>query len=207
MAVSDLDYSIADGVGTILLNRPERHNAFTPEMTDTWAGILADARTDTNVRVLVLTGAGRSFCSGVDLDRRYGEAPPTPLERKSLLSDRVHRIPLLLEDLDKPIIAAINGAAVGAGLDMALMCDMRVMARNARLSEGYIRVGMVPGDGSCYYLPRLVGPAKTSSCCSPVTSSTQTRRCGWAWSTASWMMPISRPLPPNWLVRSPRRRR
>jgi len=158
--VSDLDYSIADGVGTILLNRPERHNAFTPEMTDTWAGILADARADTNVRVLVLTGAGRSFCSGVDLDRRYGEAPPTPLERKSLLSDRVHRIPLLLEDLDKPIIAAINGAAVGAGLDMALMCDMRVMARNARLSEGYIRVGMVPGDGGCYYLPRLVGPAK-----------------------------------------------
>jgi enoyl-CoA hydratase/carnithine racemase len=65
-----------------------------------------------------------------------------------------------MDDLDKPVIAAINGTAIGAGLDMALMCDMRIMARSARLSEGYIRVGLVPGDGGCYYLPRLVGTAR-----------------------------------------------
>lgn len=158
--MADLEYSVADGIGTILLNRPERKNSFTLEMADQWARILAGARTDPDVAVVVLTGAGDAFCSGVDLDRRYDGAPPTPLQRKQLLTERIHRIPLALEDLDKPVIAAINGVAVGAGLDMALMCDMRIMARSARLSEGYVRLGMVPGDGGCYYLPRLVGTAK-----------------------------------------------
>ena len=77
-----------------------------------------------------------------------------------MLTSHIHRIALAIEDLDKPVIAAINGVAVGAGLDMALMCDMRIMARSTRVSEGYIRVGLVPGDGGCYYLPRLVGVAK-----------------------------------------------
>jgi enoyl-CoA hydratase/carnithine racemase len=162
--MADLEYSVDDGIGTILLNRPHRKNAFTMDMIDEWARILGDARTDPGVRVIVLTGAGDAFCSGVDLGPiRPGEpAPPrpTPLQRKLHLTDRIHRIPLALDDLDKPVIAAINGVAVGAGMDMALMCDLRVMARSARLSEGYIRVGLVPGDGGCYYLPRLVGPAK-----------------------------------------------
>ncbi|MCL2585306.1 MAG: enoyl-CoA hydratase-related protein [Streptosporangiales bacterium] len=157
--MADLEYSVADGVGTILLNRPHRKNAFTPEMIAQWAGILRQARTDPDVRVIVLTGAGDAFCSGVDLSSQSGERP-TPLERKQHLMDEIHQVPLALEDLDKPVIAAINGVAVGAGMGMALMCDMRIMARSARLSEGYIRVGLVPGDGDCYYLPRLVGPAK-----------------------------------------------
>jgi enoyl-CoA hydratase/carnithine racemase len=158
--MADLEYSVADGIGTIRLNRPDRKNAFTLSMVDTWAGVLTGARTDPDVRVLVVTGTGDAFCSGVDLERRTEGMPATPLARKQVLSERVHRIPLAMEDLDKPVIAAINGVAVGAGLDMALMCDMRIMARSARLSEGYIRVGMVPGDGGCYYLPRLVGTAK-----------------------------------------------
>jgi len=158
--MADLEYTVADGIGTILLNRPHRKNAFTLDMIDTWARALRDARTDPDVRVVVLTGAGDAFCSGVDLDRRQDATPATPLERKENLSERIHRIPFALEDLDKPVIAAINGVAVGAGMDMALMCDMRIMARSARLSEGYVRVGLVPGDGGCYYLPRLVGTAK-----------------------------------------------
>jgi len=158
--MADLEYTVADGIGTILLNRPHRKNAFTLDMIDTWAEALRDARTDPDVRVLVLTGAGDAFCSGVDLDRRQDATPATPLQRKENLTERIHRIPLALEDLDKPVIAAINGVAVGAGMDMALMCDMRIMARSARLSEGYVRVGLVPGDGGCYYLPRLVGTAK-----------------------------------------------
>jgi enoyl-CoA hydratase/carnithine racemase len=158
--MADLEYTVADGIGTILLNRPHRKNAFTLDMIDTWAQALRDARTDPDVRVVVLTGAGDAFCSGVDLDRRQDATPATPLERKENLTERIHRIPFALEDLDKPVIAAINGVAVGAGMDMALMCDMRIMARSARLSEGYVRVGLVPGDGGCYYLPRLVGTAK-----------------------------------------------
>jgi enoyl-CoA hydratase/carnithine racemase len=155
-----IDYSVAEGVGTIRLNRPERKNAFTLEMVDRWAEILHGARADPAVRVVILTGTGDAFCSGVDLDRRYASEPPTPLQRAQLLTDHVHRIPLALEALDKPVIAAVNGVAIGAGMDMALMCDMRIMARSARMSEGYIRVGTIPGDGGCYYLPRLVGPAK-----------------------------------------------
>jgi enoyl-CoA hydratase/carnithine racemase len=158
--MADLEYSVADGIGVIRLNRPERKNAFTLDMADQWAGLLAGARTDSDVRVLILTGTGDAFCSGVDLDRRNEGMPATPLARKQVLTDRVHRIALAMEDLDKPVIAAINGTAVGAGLDMALMCDLRIMARSARASEGYIRVGLVPGDGGCYYLPRLVGVAK-----------------------------------------------
>jgi enoyl-CoA hydratase/carnithine racemase len=158
--MADIEYTKADGIGTILLNRPERKNAFTMEMIDEWAGILQHARVDDDVRVLVLTGAGDAFCSGVDLGEYQGGERPTPLQRKQGLTERIHRVPLALEDLDKPVIAAVNGVAVGAGMDMALMCDMRVMARSARMSEGYIRVGLVPGDGGCYYLPRLVGTAK-----------------------------------------------
>ena len=157
--MADLEYTVADGIGTILLNRPHRKNAFTIEMIDQWARILVEARTDPDVRVIVLTGAGDAFCSGVDLSSMDGERP-SALQRKEHLTDHIHRIPYALEDLDKPVIAAINGAAVGAGMDMALMCDMRIIARSARLSEGYIRVGLVPGDGGCYYLPRLVGQAK-----------------------------------------------
>ncbi|MGW4488297.1 enoyl-CoA hydratase/isomerase family protein [Amycolatopsis sp. NPDC004368] len=156
--MADLEYTKSDGIGTILLNRPHRKNAFTHEMIDEWARILVDARTDPDVRVIVLTGAGDAFCSGVDLSSMSGER--TPLQRKTQLSERIHRIPFALEDLDKPVIAGINGVAVGAGMDMALMCDLRIIARSARLSEGYIRVGLVPGDGGCYYLPRLVGQAK-----------------------------------------------
>ena len=158
--MADLEYSVADGIGTIRLNRPERKNAFTLDMVDRWAAVLGEARADPEVRVLILTGTGDAFCSGVDLERRNEGRPATPLARKQVLSDQVHRIALAMEDLDKPVIAAINGTAVGAGLDMALMCDMRIMARSARASEGYIRVGLVPGDGGCYYLPRLVGVAK-----------------------------------------------
>lgn len=157
--MADLEYTVTDGIGTILLNRPHRKNAFTAEMIDQWARILVEARTDPDARVIVLTGAGDAFCSGVDLSSVDGERR-SPLQRKEHLTDHIHRIPYALEDLDKPVIAAINGVAVGAGMDMALMCDMRIIARSARLSEGYIRVGLVPGDGGCYYLPRLAGQAK-----------------------------------------------
>jgi enoyl-CoA hydratase/carnithine racemase len=157
--VADLDYSVTDRIGTILLNRPARKNAFTLEMVDRWADLLQEAESDPEVRAIIVTGAGDAFCSGVDLDT-IDHASLSALDRKRQLTDRIHRVALTLEGMSTPVIAALNGAAVGAGLDMALMCDMRVAARSARLSEGYVRVGLVPGDGGCYYLPRLVGTAK-----------------------------------------------
>jgi enoyl-CoA hydratase/carnithine racemase len=160
--MSDLEWTVEGSIATIRLNRPERRNAFTFEMVREWAALLRDARTDDSVRVVVLTGTGdRAFCSGIDLGSISNANPTlTPLQRKSHLHDEIHQVALALEALDKPVIASINGAAVGAGLDMALMCDMRIAARSAKLSEGYIKVGLTPGDGGAYYLPRLVGTPK-----------------------------------------------
>jgi enoyl-CoA hydratase/carnithine racemase len=156
--MSDLEYDVADGIGVIRLNRPSRRNAFTLEMVEAWTEALNSARTDSAVGVVVLTGADGAFCSGTDLGSF--DLEPTPLERKNRLTEHVHRVLCAAEDLDKPLIAAVNGVAVGAGMDMALMCDIRVAARSASFSEGYIRVGIVPGDGGCYFLPRIVGTAR-----------------------------------------------
>ena len=160
--MDDLIWTVDGGVGTIRLNRPEARNAFTFAMIHRWAEILHDVRRDDDVRVIVLTGTGdRAFCSGVDLSSISNANPDlTPLERKSQLHDEIHQVALALADLDKPVIASINGVAVGAGLDMALMCDLRIMSTTARLSEGYVKVGLTPGDGGAYYLPRIVGTSK-----------------------------------------------
>lgn len=154
--MADLEYSRDGNVATILLNRPERKNAFTLPMVSEWADALGAAAGDPEVRAVVVTGAGEAFCSGIDL-AEFEEADPSPLGRRHLLTREVHRVALALEDLDKPVIAAVRGAAVGAGMDMALMCDIRLVGRSARFSEGYVRVGLVPGDGGCLWLPRLVG--------------------------------------------------
>lgn len=156
---SDLSITVKDGILLIRLCRPERKNAFTWEMVEAWAAAYSRAATDPDVGAVVLVGEGDSFCSGIDLDS-LEEIEDTPLARKEMLSERIHAVARVLAALDKPVIAAVNGAAVGAGLDMALMCDMRFAARSASFCEGYIRLGLVPGDGGCYFLPRLVGVGK-----------------------------------------------
>lgn len=154
--MKEICWSVEDTVGTITLNRPKSRNSFTLPMIREWERLLKQCRDDNGVRVVVLTGAGdRAFCSGVDLSWLGEER--TPLERKRDLHDGIQRVALAVDDLDKPLIASINGVAVGAGLDMALMCDMRVMSTTARLSEAYVKLGLAPGDGGAYYLPRLVG--------------------------------------------------
>lgn len=158
--MADLEYRCDDGVATIVLNRPEKKNAFTAAMLDHWVESLRDVRDDPAVRVLVLRGAGDAFCAGVDLGRVSGEMGQTPWDQKELLRTGVQRIPLLMQELDKPTIASVNGVAVGAGIDMALMCDMRLGARSARVCESYIRMGFVPGAGGLHLLPRVVGTAK-----------------------------------------------
>jgi 2-(1,2-epoxy-1,2-dihydrophenyl)acetyl-CoA isomerase len=157
--VSDLLYEVSDRVATITLNRPDKLNAFTGEMIDTWASSLAKAQADEHVNVIVVTGNGRAFCAGGDV-ARMGDGEPTPLQHKNQLWDHIHRIPKTLEGVDKPVVAMVNGLTVGAGMGMSLMCDVRIAAESARFSTGYVRVGLVPGDGDTYFLPRLVGSAK-----------------------------------------------
>jgi enoyl-CoA hydratase/carnithine racemase len=160
-------YEKSEGIATITLNRPERMNALNNDLIREWAQALEEARLDPEVRAVILTGAGRGFCAGADLRGGLGisgtgerEAPPTAAERRTWLRDGVHNVPRAVALLDKPYIAAVNGAAVGAGMDMASMCDIRLAADAARFSMGYVRIGLVPGDGGCYYLPRIVGVAK-----------------------------------------------
>jgi enoyl-CoA hydratase/carnithine racemase len=152
-------YETHGQVAIITLNRPEAKNAFSPEMIALWKKYLVKAGEDERVRVIVVTGKGETFCSGGDI-RDMAEGKLKSWDMKRFLWDGVHRIALVLEDLDKPVIAAINGAAMGAGLDMALMCDLRVSSDQARLAESYINMGLIPGDGGAFYLPRLIGTAK-----------------------------------------------
>ena len=150
----------SDGIATLTLNRPEKYNAFTKDMIVAWTRLLAECEDDPSVKVIVLTGAGKGFCSGGDIGAQRERAKNDALERKDFLFRYVHTIARTMQRLDKPVIAAINGAARGAGLDMALMCDLRMMAQSATLAETYINVGLIAGDGGTYYLPRLIGVAR-----------------------------------------------
>ncbi|MCC7548715.1 MAG: enoyl-CoA hydratase/isomerase family protein [Burkholderiales bacterium] len=155
-----LQFSVDEGIARIVLNRPERLNAFNFAMIDAWVAALERCRTDDAIKVVMVTGAGEAFCSGGDIVEMGERLEHTPEQRKNELFHRIERIPLTLEDLDKPVIAVVNGVATGAGMDMALMCDIRYAARSARFAETYVKVGLVPGAGGAHFLPRLVGPAR-----------------------------------------------
>ncbi|MDA8236125.1 MAG: enoyl-CoA hydratase-related protein [Clostridia bacterium] len=165
-------YEKDGAIAKLTLNRPDALNAFSLPMIKSWAKALQNAQDDPNIRVVVLTAAGKAFCAGGDVksmlagtgfiaDDEKGECwGAKALNRKGALMNYIHKVALTLEGMDKPVICAINGVAVGAGLDMALMCDIRIAADTAQLSGGYVKAGLVPGDGGCFYMPRLVGVAK-----------------------------------------------
>lgn len=155
-----LQFSVDEGIAKIVLNRPERLNAFNFAMIDAWVAALERCRVDESIKVIMVTGAGEAFCSGGDIVEMGERLEQTPEQRKNELFQRIERIPLTLEDLDKPVIAVVNGVATGAGMDMALMCDIRYAAHSARFAETYVKVGLVPGAGGAHFLPRLVGPAR-----------------------------------------------
>ena len=152
-------YQTEGNIASLTINRPEAKNAFSPEMLTLWRQFIEEAKADDNVRVMIVTGKGDTFCSGGDI-REMAEGRIRSWDMKKFLWEGAHRIIFALEDLDKPIIAAINGAAMGAGLDMAIMCDLRVCSDRAKLSESYILMGLAPGDGGAYFLPRLIGIGK-----------------------------------------------
>jgi enoyl-CoA hydratase/carnithine racemase len=160
-------YEKQDGVATITLNRPERMNAFNDTMIAEWAACLEDARLDGDIRAVIVTGSGRGFCAGADLRGGSGvaevaaqDSPVSAADRRAWLRDGVQAVPRAGALLDKPYIGAINGAAVGAGMDMASQCDIRIASDQARFGMTYAHVGLIPGDGGCWYLPRIVGLAK-----------------------------------------------
>ncbi len=158
--MSELIFDVAEGVATITLNRPEKRNAFNTSMLQAWTAALEESQGREDVRAIVLTGAGQAFCSGGDVGGMKDRAEDTALERKRSLTDRVHRIPLTMLSMDKPVLVAVNGVATGAGMDMALMGDIRIAAASARFAETYVKIGIVPGDGGAWFLPRIVGMSR-----------------------------------------------
>ncbi|MGH2906420.1 MAG: enoyl-CoA hydratase/isomerase family protein [Solirubrobacterales bacterium] len=148
----------ATHVATLTLNKPDKFNAFDRELVDRWAQALRELGADREVHAIVVTGAGKAFCAGGDLATLGEEA--VPLQRKEFLRDHVHPVMRALRDVPQPVIAMVNGAAMGAGLDMALLCDLRIAADEAKLGEAYVNLALVPGDGGAWLLPRLVGPAR-----------------------------------------------
>ncbi len=153
----------AGDVLVLAFNRPETRNALTPELADALGLALDEARGDESVRALVLTGRGGSFCSGIDLSGLMGllSGDPTPINRRALsrsvLAGRLHPTIRALWEFPKPTVAAVEGAAAGFGLDLACACDLRVMAKDAKLSYTFTRRGLVPDGGTGHYLPRMIG--------------------------------------------------
>ncbi len=145
------------GVLTLTLNRPEVLNGLTDEVLDAIADGCRQAAGDDGVRVVVITGAGRGFCSGQDL--RAGLESGDVDIRGHL---RNHYVPMVraMRDLEKPVIASVNGVAAGAGMSVALAADFRIAAESATFIQAFVRIGLVPDAGSSYFLPRLVGTAK-----------------------------------------------
>ena len=148
------------GVATLTLNRPDRLNAFNRAMIDEWAEALVACFDDDAVKVVVITGAGRAFCSGGDASDLQTRTHAGPGAGKEYMMRHVYRIARLLEQAEKPVIAAINGLARGGGMDMAMLCDLRIAAESVTLAESYINLGMISGGGGTYFLPRLVGTAR-----------------------------------------------
>ena len=151
----------SDGIVTMTLNRPHKRNAVSDQMIEAIEAACRRINGDMDVRCLIITGAGESFSSGGDLDdmrERRGHFSGMPVDARRIYRHGIQRIPLALQGVEVPMIAAVNGAAVGAGCDIALMCDMRIASDRATFAESFQRVGLISGDGGAWFLPRIVGP-------------------------------------------------
>jgi enoyl-CoA hydratase/carnithine racemase len=157
MEFDSLDYTVTEGRAEVVMDRPDVLNAFDSAMIDELNEALEHAHDDDRVYVVVLTGAGRGFCSGADVSDMGGERDRTD---STVRLFKVQNVVRKLLHGEKPTVGAVNGPALGAGCDFALGCDLRVMGEDAYLREQFVNIGLVPGDGGAWLLPRLVGEAK-----------------------------------------------
>ena len=152
--------SLEAGVLSLTLNRPEKLNAFNPDMHQALRQGLERAAAESEVRAVLLTGAGRGFCAGQDLAERDVSAGAAPIDLSVSLGSNYNPLVRRLRELPKPVICAVNGVAAGAGANIALACDLVLAARSARFVQAFSRIGLVPDSGGTYFLPRLVGTAR-----------------------------------------------
>jgi 2-(1,2-epoxy-1,2-dihydrophenyl)acetyl-CoA isomerase len=160
LAYETIIFERVEGVARLTLNRPDRLNSFNTFMHGEVAEALAIAANDSEVRAVLLTGAGRGFCAGQDLSDRAVAPGAAPVD----LGDSIDRYygPLIrrLTSLDKPVICAVNGVAAGAGANIALACDIVIAARSAKFIQSFANIGLIPDSGGTWVLPRLIGQAR-----------------------------------------------
>src|SRR3954464_7054152 len=158
--MSSILVSLDSGVLSITLNRPDKLNAFNPEMHQRLKAALERARDESEVRVVLLTGAGRGFCAGQDLAERNVAAGAAPIDLSVTIGSYYNPLIRRMRELPKPIVGAVNGVAAGAGANIALACDLVLAARSASFVQAFSRIGLLPDSGGTYFLPRLAGTAR-----------------------------------------------
>ncbi|RXT08799.1 enoyl-CoA hydratase-related protein [Ammoniphilus sp. CFH 90114] len=144
------------GVAKITMNRPDKFNSFTEQMHKELMDALKKSEKDAEIRCIVLTGAGKAFNAGQDL----GEVQGGKVDFGAFLRNRYNPLITQLQKIEKPIIAAVNGVAAGAGMSLALACDIRLVSEKASFADVFVNIGLVPDSGGCYFLPRIVGMGK-----------------------------------------------
>jgi 2-(1,2-epoxy-1,2-dihydrophenyl)acetyl-CoA isomerase len=155
-----IETHVSDAVATITLNRPDKLNAFTGTMREHLLDALRSCERDGSVRVVVLTGAGRAFCAGGDVEYMANLQQTNDVESFRKLLDAGRDIVLQIASMPKPVLASVNGVAAGAGCNLALACDFRIASDAAKLSESFVKIGLHPDWGGTWLLPRLVGRSR-----------------------------------------------
>ena len=158
-------YDVRDGIATLTLNRPERLNTISREMLMLLGQLLLRADADPAVRVVILTGAGRAFCAGLDMTaatKGSGIGSQNDTNATVATLDLKTAPPTILFNMEKPTICALNGSAAGYGMDMALGCDIRIMADGAKFAAAFVKRGVVPESGGTWFLPRMIGWARAA---------------------------------------------
>jgi len=153
-------YGLENDVAWVTLNRPEQRNAVNAEMREELIGVFTDARTNPAIRALVLTGSGKGFCTGADLSGPRGQGPSGPGAGRELMKGSSQRLIRALWDLEKPVVAAVNGVAAGLGSHLAFASDFVIAAADARFIEVFVRRGIAVDAGGAFILPRLIGLQK-----------------------------------------------
>jgi 2-(1,2-epoxy-1,2-dihydrophenyl)acetyl-CoA isomerase len=156
-------YEVETGVATITLNRPDKLNAFTPKMHEELREGFKQIKRDQAVRAVLITGAGRGFCAGADLNERDLSPEAGPPDLGATLERNYNRLVRLIRASEKPVVAAVNGIAAGAGCNTALACDIVIAARSAAFLQAFVHIGVIPDAGGTYSLPRLVGQARATA--------------------------------------------
>lgn len=172
-----------DGVMRLTLNRPEVLNAFTLAMTRQLQGELDEAAADVSVRAVLITGAGRGFCAGQDLASVSLADPANRPDLGDYVREQYNPIVRRIRELEKPVIAAVNGVAAGAGANLALACDMVLASSTASFVQSFAKIGLIPDSGGTFFLPRLVGFARATALMmlGEKVSATQARDWGMIW--------------------------